>query len=152
MWLIYHGDLESNLHCLQGMPAHSPCWATITTIHLPNSIHLTERKTLYPGRKSPWSRKWPPTPVFLAWKIQWTEEPGGLQSMGLQKVGHNWAHMHTRTQETSISHTPLPLAPGNHHHTSVPVNWTMLGTSGASLVALLLLLSRFSRVRLCATL
>ena len=28
---------------------------------------------------------------ILAWKIPWTEEPGGLQSMGLQRVGHNWA-------------------------------------------------------------
>ena len=27
----------------------------------------------------------------LAWKIPWTEEPGGLQSMGLLWVGHNWA-------------------------------------------------------------
>ena len=27
----------------------------------------------------------------LAWKIPWTEEPGGLQSMGLLRVGHNWA-------------------------------------------------------------
>ena len=26
---------------------------------------------------------------ILAWKIPWREEPGGLQSMGLQKVGHN---------------------------------------------------------------
>ena len=25
----------------------------------------------------------------LAWKIPWTEEPGRLQSMGLQKVGHD---------------------------------------------------------------
>ena len=25
-----------------------------------------------------------------AWKIPWTEEPGGLQSMGLQRVGHDW--------------------------------------------------------------
>ena len=25
----------------------------------------------------------------LAWKIPWMEEPGGLQSMGLQKVGHD---------------------------------------------------------------
>ena len=25
----------------------------------------------------------------LAWKIPWTEEPGGLQSMGSEKVGHN---------------------------------------------------------------
>ena len=27
----------------------------------------------------------------LAWKILWMEEPGRLQSMGLQRVGHNWA-------------------------------------------------------------
>ena len=26
---------------------------------------------------------------ILAWKIPWTEEPAGLQSMGLQKVGHD---------------------------------------------------------------
>ena len=28
---------------------------------------------------------------ILAWKIPWTEEPGGLQSTGWQRVGHNWA-------------------------------------------------------------
>ena len=27
----------------------------------------------------------------LAWKISWTEELGGLQSMGSQRVGHDWA-------------------------------------------------------------
>ena len=27
----------------------------------------------------------------LPWKSPWTEEPGGLQSMGLQRVGHDWA-------------------------------------------------------------
>ena len=26
----------------------------------------------------------------LAWRISWTEEPDGLLSMGLQRVGHNW--------------------------------------------------------------
>ena len=26
---------------------------------------------------------------ILAWGIPWTEEPGGLQSMGLQRVGHD---------------------------------------------------------------
>ena len=35
---------------------------------------------------------------ILAWKIPWTEEPGGLQSMGLQRVGHDWAtNTHTYT-------------------------------------------------------
>ena len=28
-------------------------------------------------------------PSILAWKIPWTEEPGGLQSMGSQKVKHD---------------------------------------------------------------
>ena len=26
---------------------------------------------------------------IFAWKIPWTEEPGGLQSMGLQRIGHD---------------------------------------------------------------
>ena len=26
---------------------------------------------------------------ILAWRISWTEEPGGLQSMGSHRVGHN---------------------------------------------------------------
>ena len=37
---------------------------------------------------------------ILAWRIPWTEEPGGLQSMGLQRVGHDWsnlAHTHAHT-------------------------------------------------------
>ena len=32
-----------------------------------------------------------PQSSTLAWKIPWTEEPGRLQSMGSQRVGHNWA-------------------------------------------------------------
>ena len=26
---------------------------------------------------------------FIAWRIPWTEDPGGLQSMGSQRVGHD---------------------------------------------------------------
>ena len=29
----------------------------------------------------------------LAWRVPWTEEPSGLQSMGSQRVGHDGAHM-----------------------------------------------------------
>ena len=28
---------------------------------------------------------------ILAWEIPWTEEPGRLQSVGLQRAGHDWA-------------------------------------------------------------
>ena len=32
---------------------------------------------------------------IIAWRSPWAEEPGGLQSMGSQRVGHDWA---TNTQ------------------------------------------------------
>ena len=38
---------------------------------------------------------------ILAWKIPRTEEPGRLQSMGSQRVGHDWRIEHT-LPETSI--------------------------------------------------
>ena len=38
---------------------------------------------------------------ILAWRIPMTEEPGGLQSMGSQRVRHNWATKHSTAQECS---------------------------------------------------
>ena len=37
----------------------------------------------------PWRRTWHLTPVFLTEVSPWTEEPGGLQSTGSQRVGHD---------------------------------------------------------------
>ena len=39
--------------------------------------------------KIPWRRAWQPTPVFLLGEFPWTEEPGGLQSMESQRIGHD---------------------------------------------------------------
>ena len=36
---------------------------------------------------------------ILAWKMSWIEEPDGLQSMGSQRVGHNWVHTRTIIHE-----------------------------------------------------
>ena len=33
---------------------------------------------------------------ILAWEIPWTEEPSGLQSMELQRVGHDWTTEHIK--------------------------------------------------------
>ena len=40
-------------------------------------------------RKIPWRRAWQPTPVFLPRESPWSEEPGRLQSMELQRVRHD---------------------------------------------------------------
>ena len=59
----------------------------------------------------------------LAWKIPWMEEPGGLQSMGSQRVGHNLSdftltfHFHALEKEMAT-------------HSSV-LAWRIPGTGGA---------------------
>ena len=47
---------------------------------------------LIPGSGNPLEREMATYSSILAWQIPWTEEPGGLQSMGSQRVGHDWAH------------------------------------------------------------
>ena len=41
------------------------------------------------GWEDPLEREMATHSSTLAWKIPWTEEPGGLQSMGSQRVGHD---------------------------------------------------------------
>ena len=43
------------------------------------------------GREDPLEKEMTTHSSTLVWKIPWTEEPGRLQSTGLQRVGHNWA-------------------------------------------------------------
>ena len=51
--------------------------------------------------------------ILLAWKIPWTEEPGGLQSTGSQRVGHSQATLNTsKTQCWARQALPfLPITP-----------------------------------------
>ena len=39
------------------------------------------------GQEDPLEKEMATHSSILAWRISWTEEPGGLQSMGLQRVG-----------------------------------------------------------------
>ena len=41
------------------------------------------------AREDPLEKEMATHSSILAWKIPWTEEPGGLQSMGLQRVRHD---------------------------------------------------------------
>ena len=40
------------------------------------------------GQEAPQKEEMATNSSILAWRIPWTEEPGGLQSMGSQRVGH----------------------------------------------------------------
>ena len=57
-----------------------------TVKHLP-AVRETQIRSL--GWEDPLEKEMAPHSSTLAWKIPWTEEPGRLQSMGLQRVGHD---------------------------------------------------------------
>ena len=44
-------------------------------------------------RKISWRRSWQPIPVFLPRESPWTEEPEGLQSIGLNRVRQDWSDL-----------------------------------------------------------
>ena len=54
------------------------------------------------GQEDPLEKEMATHSNILAWKIPWTEEPGGLWSLGSQTVGHDWALMHTYKQNISM--------------------------------------------------
>ena len=54
--------------------------------HLPP---MRETRVRSLGREDPLEREMATHSSILAWRIPWTEEPGGLQSTGSQRVGHD---------------------------------------------------------------
>ena len=52
---------------------------------------MWETQVQFLGREDPLEKEMATHSSIPAWKIPWTEKPGGLQSMGSQRVGHNWA-------------------------------------------------------------
>ena len=54
-----------------------------------NSAGMWETWVRFLGREDPLEKGMATHSSILAWKILWTKEPDGLQSMGLQRVGHD---------------------------------------------------------------
>ena len=52
---------------------------------------VQETKVRSLGQEDPLEKEMATHSSILAWRVPWAEEPDGLQSMGSQRVGHNWA-------------------------------------------------------------
>ena len=68
-------------------------------IHLPVQ-EPQEMQVQSVGGEDPLEKEIATHSSILAWKIPWTEEPGGLQSMELQRLGCDWV--------TELEHTHTP--------------------------------------------
>ena len=55
---------------------------------------------------------------ILAWRLPWTEEPGGLQSMGLQRAWHDWVTKYTHM--CLLEEWPICFQKWLHHFTLLP--------------------------------
>ena len=55
-------------------------WNVVCTVGDPGSI---------PGQEDPLEKEMATHSRLFAWKIPWTKDPGGLQSMGSKRVGHD---------------------------------------------------------------
>ena len=66
---------------------------------LNNSSTIRETKVRSLGREDNLSKEMVAHSSILAWRIPWIEEPGGKQSIGLQRVGHN---LETNTNELEL--------------------------------------------------
>ena len=75
-------------------------WASLVAQSVKNLLVMQETSVWFLDWEDPLEegmamRAWQSTPVFLLGEYPWTEVSGRLQSMGLQRVGHDWATKHT---------------------------------------------------------
>ena len=66
-------------------------WASLMAPTIKRLPATWETRVWFLGRESPLEKEMAIHSGTLAWKIPWTEEPDRLQSMGSQRVGHDWA-------------------------------------------------------------
>ena len=64
-------------------------WASQVAQMVTNQPAMKETPVCSLGQEDPLEEGMATHSSILAWRIPWTEEPGALQSMGSQRVGHN---------------------------------------------------------------
>ena len=71
-------------------PKSKPLRISLVTQMVKRLLTMWETRVRSLGWEDPLEKEIATHSSTLAWKIPWTEEPGSLQSMGSQRVGHDW--------------------------------------------------------------
>ena len=100
---LQYSGLENSMDCIAHGIAKS--WAWLSDFHnlkssqvalvvknLPANAGDRREEGLIPRLERSPGGRYGNSLSILAWSIPWTEEPGGLQSIGLQSIGHNWSN------------------------------------------------------------
>ena len=71
-------------------------WASPVAQSVKNPLAMQDTWIQFLGWEDPLEDSMATHSIILAWRIPWTEEPGRLQSMGLQRMGQDWVTKHTQ--------------------------------------------------------
>ena len=82
---------ENSLFHTIWLPPRTKAGASLVAQMVKNLPAMQETWVWSLGQEDPLEKKMATYSSILAWRIPWTEEPDGIQSMGSQRVGHNWA-------------------------------------------------------------
>ena len=107
--LLWKGQRKSPWHTCLTMPNTCPAKLIFTTTDrgflvvqtVKNLLVMQETLVWSLGQEDPLEKGMATHSNILAQRILWTEESGGLQSMGLQRVGHDWV---TNTDTNTTCH------------------------------------------------
>ena len=76
------------------MPLCVYIWASLVSQTVRNPFAMQDTLVKYLGWEDPLEKELATHSSILAWRIPWTKEPGRLQSMGSQRVGHGRVTVH----------------------------------------------------------
>ena len=93
--------LTSNSQGFQFLHILPNIWASLVAQVVKNLAAMQETRVPSLGQEDPLEKERATHSSILAWRIPRTEEPGGLQSMGSQRVRHGWA-ANTHTSLTFV--------------------------------------------------
>ena len=83
--------MAESLHCSPETIVNWLYWASLVAQMVKNLPTMQEILVWSLDQEDPLEKRMAIHSRILAWRIPWTEESGGIQSMGSQRVRHNWA-------------------------------------------------------------
>ena len=83
--------MKQNFYCLRYIHREfwDP-WASLVAQMVKNLPAMQEMRAWSQGQENHLEKRIALNSSILAWRISWPEDPGGLQFLGLQRVGHEW--------------------------------------------------------------
>ena len=113
-------------------------WASLTAQTVKNLFAMQETQARSLDQEDPLKENMATHSSILAWRIPWTEEPGRLQALGLQRVGSDWAtntlyillfdwylgqphRPHLKNKNTQVHKENANMQPQSHDPCSTPL-------------------------------